>query len=269
MPDAAAFLEADNVSVQFGGLTAVDAVSMSADRGEVVGVIGPNGAGKTTLFNALVGAVRATGSVRLNGTDVTQWPVHRRARAGLGRTFQRLELFGSMTVAENLRFATEAGALGERPWRLLRRDRFQAADRADEILGLVGLGDDGDRPAADLPPGSARLLELGRALCADPQMLLLDEPSSGLDVAETTAFAATLRAIVADRGVGIVLVEHDVSLVLALCARLYVLEFGRCIADGKTKAVAAKPEVRAAYLGDLLTTQVSRRRSRKAIGPTQ
>jgi branched-chain amino acid transport system ATP-binding protein len=246
-------LEATAVTVEYGGLTAVDAVSMSADRGEVVGVIGPNGAGKTSLFNALVGAVRATGSVRLDGVDVTAWPVHRRARAGLGRTFQRLELFGSMTVAENMRFATEAGSFGERPWRLLRRDRFQAADRAAATLDLVGLSDDADRPAADLPPGSARLLELGRALCAQPRMLLLDEPSSGLDVSETKAFAKTLRAIVADHGVGIVLVEHDVSLVLALCTRLYVLEFGRCIAEGPTKKVAASPEVRAAYLGDLVT----------------
>jgi branched-chain amino acid transport system ATP-binding protein len=248
------FLVVEGVSVQFGGLTAVDVVSLSADRGEIVGVIGPNGAGKTTLFNAVVGAVRATGSVRLNGQDVTRWPVHRRARAGLGRTFQRLELFGSMTVAENLRFATEAGAFGERPWRLLRRDRYQAAEQADGILDLVGLTADADRPAADLPPGSARLLELGRALCAQPDLLLLDEPSSGLDVAETAAFGRTIEGIVADLGVGVVLVEHDVSLVLALCARLYVLEFGRCIAEGPTKTVTATPAVRAAYLGDLLAT---------------
>jgi branched-chain amino acid transport system ATP-binding protein len=247
------FLTATGLSVHFGGLLAVDAVSMTADRGEIVGVIGPNGAGKTTLFNALVGAVRASGSVRLDGLDATRWPVHRRARAGLGRTFQRLELFGSMTVVENLRFATEAAAFGERPWRLLRRDRYQVAERAESVLDLVGLAAHGDQAAADLPPGSARLLELGRALCAQPQLLLLDEPSSGLDVGETAAFGRTLQGIVAESGVGVVLVEHDVSLVLALCARLYVLEFGRCIADGNTKEVAAQPEVRAAYLGDLLT----------------
>jgi branched-chain amino acid transport system ATP-binding protein len=246
------FLDAEGVGVQFGGLTAVDCVSLAADRGEIVGVIGPNGAGKTTLFNALVGAVRATGAVRIDGHDVSGWPVHRRARAGLGRTFQRLELFGSMTVAENLRFATEAGAFGERPWRLLRRDRYQAADQAEAILELVGLAADADRPAADLPPGAARLLELGRALCAKPAMLLLDEPSSGLDVSETAAFGRTIQGIVADLGVGVVVVEHDVSLVLALCSRLYVLEFGRCIAQGGTADVVATPEVRAAYLGDLL-----------------
>ncbi len=250
---AESFLVADDITVRFGGLLAVDRVSLHADRGEIVGVIGPNGAGKTTLFNALVGAVRAEGSVRLNGENASGWPVHRRARAGVGRTFQRLELFGSMTVAENLRFATEAGALGDRPWRLLRRERYQSAESAERILEQVGLTAHGDRPAADLPPGEARLLELGRALCTDPQMLLLDEPSSGLDVGETTAFGNKLEAIMADIGIGVVLVEHDVSLVLALCTRLYVLEFGRCIAQGPTAAVVAMPEVRAAYLGDLLT----------------
>ena len=252
--DTTPFLAAEKITVQFGGLLAVDAVSLEADRGEIVGIIGPNGAGKTTLFNALVGATRADGAVHLDGVDATRWPVHRRARAGLGRTFQRLELFGSMTVIENLRFATEAGALGERPWRLLRRSAHQSPAQADSVLELLGLGDRADEAAADLPPGEARLLELGRALCARPQLLLLDEPSSGLDVGETAAFGRTLRRVVADLGLGVVLVEHDVSLVLALCTRLYVLEFGRCIASGPTKKVAAMPAVRAAYLGDLLPT---------------
>jgi ABC-type branched-subunit amino acid transport system ATPase component len=247
-----AFLRADQLSVHYGGLLAVDNVSMAADRGEVVGVIGPNGAGKTTLFNAVLGSVRASGRVTLDGREVTRWPVHRRARAGLGRTFQRLELFGSMTVLENLVFATEAGALGERPLRLLRQRRYQSVDVAPAVLDLLGLTDEASRPAADLPPGAARRLEFGRAMCARPQLLLLDEPSSGLDVGETSEFGEVIKRAVAERGVGIVLVEHDVSLVVSLCARLYVLEFGRCIADGPTARVAASPAVRAAYLGDVL-----------------
>ena len=252
MTDTDAFLVADRVAVRYGGLQAVDDVSLVADRGEVVGVIGPNGAGKTTLFNAMVGSVRASGHVTLGGRDVTRWPVHKRARAGLGRTFQRLELFGSMTVGENLAFATEAGPMGERPLRLLRGRHHQSVDEVAAVLELLALADEADRPAGDLPPGAARRLELGRALCARPQLLLLDEPSSGLDVGETTEFGEMLRRAVADRGIGIVLVEHDVSLVVSLCTRLYVLEFGRCIASGPTAAVAASPEVRGAYLGDVL-----------------
>jgi branched-chain amino acid transport system ATP-binding protein len=249
MPDA--FLVADDVTVRFGGLTAVDTVSLTADRGEVVGVIGPNGAGKTTLFNAMVGAVPCAGAVRIGGRPVTGWSPARRARAGLGRTFQRLELFGSMTVEENLHFATEAGALSERPWRMLARRRYQDPQRVEAMLSRLGIEHLSSTPAADLPPGSARLLELGRALCTEPAVVLLDEPSSGLDVAETAAFGETLQAVVADLGVGIVLVEHDVSLVMRLCGRLYVLEFGRCIASGSTAEVAASPAVQEAYLGDV------------------
>ena len=252
MPDP--FLSAENVTVRFGGLVAVDGVSLTADRGEVVGVIGPNGAGKTTLFNALVGAVGCDGDVRIGGRSVSGWTPARRARAGLGRTFQRLELFGSMTVEENLRFATEAGALSERPWRMLARQRYQDGPRADAMLARLGIEHLASTPAADLPPGSARLLELGRALCAEPTVVLLDEPSSGLDVSETAAFGATLRSVVAELGVGIVLVEHDVSLVMSLCQRLYVLEFGRCIASGATAEVAASPAVQEAYLGDVGAT---------------
>ena len=245
------FLTAEDVTVRFGGLVAVDEVSLTAERGEVVGVIGPNGAGKTTLFNALVGAVGCHGGVRVDGHVVSGWSPARRARAGLGRTFQRLELFGSMTVEENLRFATEAGALSERPWRMLARQRYQDPERAGAMLTRLGIEHLASTPAADLPPGSARLLELGRALCAEPSVVLLDEPSSGLDVNETAAFGETLRAVVAELGIGIVLVEHDVSLVMSMCQRLYVLEFGSCIASGPTAEVAASPAVQEAYLGDV------------------
>jgi ABC-type branched-subunit amino acid transport system ATPase component len=156
-----------------------------------------------------------------------------------------------MTVEENLRFATEAGALSERPWRMLARRRYQDADRVAATMARLGIETLAETPAADLPPGSARLLELGRALCIEPAVVLLDEPSSGLDPAETAAFGDTLRAVVEELGVGVVLVEHDVSLVMSICTRLYVLEFGRCIAAGPTAEVAASPAVQEAYLGDV------------------
>jgi branched-chain amino acid transport system ATP-binding protein len=245
-----AHLDARHITVRFGGLVAVNDVSVQADPGEIVGIIGPNGAGKTTLFGAIAGSVRPdNGSVNLAGRDVTRWPSHRRARAGLGRTFQRLEVFGSMTVQENLAYATEASALGARPMRLLQRTRHRNLELVEEILDQLGLGEVATERAADLPPGVARLVELGRALCARPTMLLLDEPSSGLDVGETAALATQVLAAVRGRGLGVVLIEHDMTMVLGICERLYVLDFGVCIAEGPTAAVARLPEVRTAYLG--------------------
>jgi branched-chain amino acid transport system ATP-binding protein len=231
---ADAHLHASGITVRFGGLVAVDDVTVEADRGEVVGIIGPNGAGKTTLFGAIAGTVRTErGEVQLGGRDVTRWPSHRRARAGLGRTFQRLEVFGSMSVRDNLAYATEARALGAGPLRLLTRGRHRRLDLVD----------------GDLPPGTARVLELGRALCAEPDLLLLDEPSSGLDVAETAELAGHIVDAVRTRGLGVVLIEHDMTTVLSICERLYVLDFGRCIADGPTAEVAGLSVVREAYLG--------------------
>jgi ABC-type branched-subunit amino acid transport system ATPase component len=244
------FLVAEHITVRFGGLVAVADVSVQADRGEVVGIIGPNGAGKTTLFGAIAGSVRPeSGRVRLGGRDVTGWPAHRRARAGLGRTFQRLEVFGSMTVRENLAYATEARALGASPLRLFGRGRHRRLDVVDRALADLGLEEVAERPAGDLPPGLARLVELGRALCAEPSLLLLDEPSSGLDVTETAALAAHVVDAVRTRGLGVVLIEHDMSMVLEICERLYVLDFGACIAEGPTAEVAGLGVVREAYLG--------------------
>ena len=248
MPDA--HLVASGITVRFGGLVAVDDVSVEADRGEIVGIIGPNGAGKTTLFGAISGTLRPqSGSVQLGERNVTGWPSHRRARAGLGRTFQRLEVFGSMTVRENLAYATEAGSLGASPLRLLARSRHRRLDVVDETLeqlDLIGVAED---RASDLPPGLARLVELGRALCADPAMLLLDEPSSGLDVSETASLAQHIVDAVRTRDLGVVLIEHDMTMVLSICERLYVLDFGVCIAAGPTASVAAMSTVRDAYLG--------------------
>jgi branched-chain amino acid transport system ATP-binding protein len=247
---AEAHLVAEGIRVRFGGLVAVSDVTVEADPGEVVGIIGPNGAGKTTLFGAISGTVRPeAGKVRFGGRDVTGWASHRRARAGLGRTFQRLEVFGSMTVRENLAYATEASSLGARPARLLQRNRHRRMDLVDEMLAELGLDDVAEERAADLPPGIARLLELGRALCAEPMMLLLDEPSSGLDVAETAALASHVVNAVRRRELGVVLIEHDMAMVLGICERLYVLDFGVCIAEGPTSKVAGLQEVRDAYLG--------------------
>jgi branched-chain amino acid transport system ATP-binding protein len=244
------FLRADDITVRFGGLVAVADVSVEVDAGEVVGLIGPNGAGKTTLFGALVGLVPVDGgSVHLEGHDATTWSAARRARAGIGRTFQRLEVFGSMTVRENLTFAAEAAALAGRPWRLLTAVRHRDDQRADEVLELLGLGPFADRLAGAVPLGVGRRIELGRALCTQPRLLLLDEPSSGLDPGETAAMADTIAGAVAELGVGALLIEHDMSMVRRLCERLYVLEFGRLIAAGPAEEVVASAEVREAYLG--------------------
>jgi branched-chain amino acid transport system ATP-binding protein len=250
MADGDAHLVADGITVRFGGLTAVADVSVRADPGEVVGIIGPNGAGKTTLFGAIAGSLQPqSGRVRLGGRDVTGWASHRRARAGLGRTFQRLEVFGSMSVRENLAYATEAAALGASPLRLLQRSRHRRLDLVADTLDQLGLDGVADERAADLPPGIARLVELGRALCAEPTMLLLDEPSSGLDVQETAALAGHVVDAVRTRGLGVVLIEHDMTMVLGICERLYVLDFGACIAEGPTAEVARLTVVRDAYLG--------------------
>jgi branched-chain amino acid transport system ATP-binding protein len=243
-------LVATGITVRFGGLVAVNDVTVEADRGEIVGIIGPNGAGKTTLFGAISGVTRTErGRVQLGGRDITGWPSHRRARGGLGRTFQRLEVFGSMTVRENLAYATEARALGASPLRLLSRGRHRRLDVVEEALDELDLRPVADERAGDLPPGIARLLELGRALCAQPDLLLLDEPSSGLDVAETASLADHIVGAVRSRGLGVVLIEHDMTMVLTICERLYVLDFGECIAAGPTAEVAGLPVVRDAYLG--------------------
>jgi branched-chain amino acid transport system ATP-binding protein len=245
------FLVAEGLSVRFGGLLAVDGVSLAVDRGEVAGLIGPNGAGKTTTFAALWGLVPlVAGAVRLGGVDVTGWSPARRARHGLARTFQRLELFGSMTVRENLVYATEAKALGERPWRLLGAARHQDVAFADELVDLLGLAPFADRAAADVPIGVGRLVEFGRALATRPDLLLLDEPSSGLDADETAGFVQQVRRAVDRLGCGVLLIEHDMSLVTGVCERLTVIDFGRPITDGPTASVVADERVRAAYLGN-------------------
>jgi ABC-type branched-subunit amino acid transport system ATPase component len=249
----AAALEVADLSVRYGGNLAVDHVTLSAPVGRLTGLIGPNGAGKTTTFNACSGLLRpTTGHVRLFGEDVTRRSPAARARRGLGRTFQRMELFTSMTVAENVALGREAGLAGSNPLRQLAGSRRTAAalrHTVDEALELCGIGELAARPAGALSTGQRRLVELARAYAGDYRLLLLDEPSSGLDPTESERFGEILRRIVDERGVGILLVEHDMALVMSVCEYLFVLDFGCLIFQGTPTETRRSPIVRAAYLG--------------------
>jgi branched-chain amino acid transport system ATP-binding protein len=230
-------LDADGVTVRFGGNLALRDVALRVEPGEVTGLIGPNGAGKTTLFNVICGLLTPQrGEVRIDGRPVTGLAPYRRARLGLARTFQRLELFSLLTVRENLELAAS----------VRRRGRPEAD--VDALLDLVGLGPVADVRADELPTGQARLVELGRALATRPRVLLLDEPASGQDEIETDAFRTTLLAVAA-QGIGVVLVEHDVQLVMRTCRRVHVLDFGSMLAVGTPQEIQRDPAVRAAYLG--------------------
>ena len=249
-------LQVDDVTVDFGGLRALDAVSLRVDEGHTVGLIGPNGAGKTTLFDCVLGVVTPTsGRIHVFGNDVTTWPMHRRARLGLGRTFQRLELFGSLTVLENIIVALESvSSVGGLANELFRRPasidvRRRAQGRADEILELVGLSELAFTRAADLTIGLSRLLELGRALATEPKLLMLDEPSSGLNDEESARLAELLRHVRTTHDLSVLVVEHDMEFVLGLSDHVHVLDFGRLIAHGTPAQVQRDPVVRAAYLG--------------------
>ena len=242
-------LAASAITVNFGGIRALDEVDLTVRRGTITGLIGPNGAGKTTLFNALTGVITPrSGRVTLAGVDVTGWPPHRRGRAGMSRSFQRLELFGGLTVYDNLLGAWEAvtprAVCGAR-----RREGRQVVDGLVEELGLEALA---HRLAGQLSTGQGRLVELARALATGPRIMLLDEPSSGLDPAETAQFRdVLLRVVGRDHGEpAILLVEHDVALVMEICDEITVLDFGIRIASGTPAEVRSDERVIAAYLGE-------------------
>jgi ABC-type branched-subunit amino acid transport system ATPase component len=252
-PSAAVGLDLAQVTVRYGGHVAVNDVSLTAPVGRITGLIGPNGAGKTTLFNVASGLVRpAVGTARLHDADMSTLDPAARARHGLGRTFQKMELFDSLTTRENVSLGREAGQAGRRPWRHLaesRRDRHNRHAATEQAMALAGIAELADRPVATLSTGQRRLAELARCLAGEFDVLLLDEPSSGLDRAETQRFGAVLLRVVAERGVGILLVEHDMALVMNVCDYVHVLDFGTKIFEGTTADVSSSDTVRAAYLG--------------------
>jgi ABC-type branched-subunit amino acid transport system ATPase component/branched-subunit amino acid ABC-type transport system permease component len=246
-------LEVRDLTVTFGGLRAVCDLSLTAPAGRITGLIGPNGAGKTTTFNACCGLVHPTsGSIWLRGRDITAASVSRRARLGLGRTFQQLELYESQTVAENIAMGREGALTGANPLSYFwsrRGDRSTIHRTVGEVLDLCGITRLAHRPVASLPTGERRLVELARCLASPAGVLLLDEPSAGLDQVETARFGEILSTVVAQTGVGILLVEHDMELVMKVCDELYVLDFGSLIFRGTPSQARTSELVRAVYLG--------------------
>ncbi len=237
-----ALLQVAEAEVRFGGVHALRGVNLTVDAGTVTGLIGPNGAGKTTMFNAICGLQGLNGGrITFDGADMTGLRPHKRARLGIARTFQRLEVFGSLSVRENVLAAAEI----RRRW---SHDRSDAAGNARSMLALVGLSELADRPADTLPTGQARLLELARALATRPRLLLLDEPSSGLDDAESDQLGDLLCQL-AEAGMGVLLVEHDMELVMRVCMHIHVLDFGAVLMAGSPAEVRGDERVRAAYLG--------------------
>jgi branched-chain amino acid transport system ATP-binding protein len=240
--DGHPLLEVDDVTVRFGGVTAVNGATFSVQPGTITGLIGPNGAGKTTLFNVITGMQPPTsGRVRLRGDDITGLGTHARARRGIARTFQRLEAFGSLSVQENVLVAAEIHGR----WAKHAPDASQVAN---ELVHRVGIHKWAHAQADSVPTGTARLLELARALAINPAIMLLDEPSSGLDEDETDAFAELLRDIIKE-GRSILIVEHDMDLVMGVCDYIHVLDFGSIISSGEPEEIRADPRVQDAYLG--------------------
>jgi branched-chain amino acid transport system ATP-binding protein len=255
MPDAP-LLSVSEACVRFGGVDALIEVDFAIEAGTVTALIGPNGAGKTTLLGAVTGMVPMhRGRIALAGRDVTALPPHARARAGVVRTFQNLEVFANMTVLENVMTGRHAlvryGILDG----ILRTPRFRAGERncreaALDRLDFVGLADKKDLLAGELPYGSQRLLEMARAVAAEPKLLLLDEPAAGLNTRETQALAGLIARVRDELGITVGLVEHDMDLVMGISDAVTVLSFGAVLATGTPRQIQANPDVVAAYLGD-------------------
>ena len=234
-------LRASAVSRSFEGVKALRGVDLELHRGEVVGLIGPNGAGKSTLVNVLSGFDRPSeGSVELEGRDVTRWPAHRRGRAGLARTFQHSHAYRSLSVRENVEVAALGVGAGPR----------QASRRASEVLGVLGLSRYADAPAAALAHGDERRLGVARALATEPRFVLLDEPAAGLPEAEVPDFAAVIRSVRDDHGVGVLLIDHNMALIMDVCDRIHVLDQGTTLAEGTPAEIRSNLDVAAAYLGE-------------------
>jgi branched-chain amino acid transport system ATP-binding protein len=246
-----------NVSVHFGGIAALTSVDLAVDAGDVCGLIGPNGAGKTTLFDVVSGVrIPETGRVMLDGADITRWPAARRARAGLRRTFQRVQTYGWLSIEDNVLAALEwRGGGGGLPADLLglptrRRVERQRRERVAHVLELCGLTAVAEQPAGSLPMGLARMVELARAIVDPPRVLLLDEPTSGLGDGEMTRLGERIREIQAEESCAVLLVEHDVGFVMEQCDRIVALNLGEVIAAGTPKEIQSDAAVRTAYLGE-------------------
>lgn len=233
-------LELEGVCVDFFGLRALDRLSLSLKPGEILGLIGPNGSGKTTTVNAITGFIRpSAGAIRINGQDVTGWPNHRIAHVGVRRTFQTIRLFKALTVFENVEVAAiSAGLKGS-----------AARSQVSSILERLKLSYLAEQPAGTLPYGEERRVEIARALVARPSYLLLDEPAAGMNESESDALLAMLPALVDDYGCGLLIIDHDMRLIMRLCQRLQVLNYGKSIAEGTPEEIRQHPEVIRAYLG--------------------
>jgi ABC-type branched-subunit amino acid transport system ATPase component len=249
-------LVATGTVVRFGGLVALDGVDLEAPTGRITGLIGPNGAGKTTMFNVCCGFQPADeGTVTFNDVDVTKDDPASRARMGIGRTFQRMELFRSLTVRENVELGVESLHVTSDPLSQLgllkagRAVRRQIAEETERLLELTGLNAVANRRAGEVSTGQGRLVEIARALARKPRLLLLDEPSSGLDAKESAAFGELLVRLMDDRDFGILMIEHDMSLVLNICEWISVLDFGKPLMAGTPADIRRSEAVRDAYLG--------------------
>ena len=243
------------VSKSFGGIQAVSSISFDVAAGECVGLVGPNGAGKTTLFNCVCGQLRPeTGDIDFEGTPLVGLPTYRRARLGIGRTYQKVEVFTDMSVRDHLLVAERARRGEGRLWRDLLNLSKPTTDEMDRVaatLELVGITQLADVSVNALGLGNCRLVELARALAAEPKILLADEPSSGLDLHETSEVAAVLRTVQRERGTAVLLVEHDLSMVADVVDRTIVMDLGAMLAEGTFDEVMADPNVREAYLGQM------------------
>ncbi len=253
-PDAPPILEVDNVTLKFGGVTALDGVTFDIKQGEILGLIGPNGAGKTTCFNVMTGVYKPTsGEARFLGTTLAGRKRFEITRLGIARTFQNIRLFRSMTALENVMVGVDTHsttgvlrALFRTPRQ--RTEQAYAEKRAHELLELVGIADRAHEFAASLPYGDQRRLEIARALATEPKLLCLDEPAAGFNPAEKEKLLALIRKV-RDEGYTVLLIEHDMRLVMGVTDRIVVLEFGRKIAEGSPAEIRDNPAVIAAYLG--------------------
>ncbi len=251
-----AMLEVTQLGISFGGLRAVDALSMRIEKGGLVGLIGPNGAGKTTVFNMLTGVYRPTdGGIRLDGENLVGKTPHEICRLGVARTFQNIRLFSRMTVLDNVKTALHHETTYTLAESLLhlggyRKKEREMDARALDILEVFGLAEKNHYTAANLPYGQQRKLEIARALATSPKLLLLDEPAAGMNPQETGELMETIELVRKKYGVTVLLIEHDMKLVAGICEYLYVLNFGRELAQGSPAEVLHNPEVVTAYLGE-------------------